>query len=570
MKAHVLIVDDEERMASVVAMALGRAGYECETCNSGVAALAALAEHNADVVVTDWKMPQMDGIELLRQLHTRQPGLPVILLTAHGSVPSAVAAMREGAFDYVTKPFDNDELRAVVARALDMTRLERENRYLRQEVASRYAPEAMVAESDRSKELLVLLRRVAPSRSTVLIQGESGTGKELVARLLHYWSERVGQPFVAVNCKAFAEGVLESELFGHEKGAFTGAIAQRTGCFERAAGGTLFLDEIGETSPDFQAKLLRVLQDGEVLRVGATQSRTVDVRLVAATNRVLREEIAAGRFREDLFFRLNVIPIHLAPLRERREDILPLAHHFLDRHAAEAGRRLHARAGGRAGTAGARLARQCARAGKCHRARRGVGAQRCDHTRRFAARAGCGAAGNGRRRHAARLPRPRRRRTHPRRTRCSERPARRSGAYPGHRAHDVVSDDEAVGVVGLSQFQALTRGQGRPRHPSRSRLVARASLPASGVMCLRPAATRLTPSTWWTYELFLRWLTHRCRCPRRSVSSGRAWPTDCTLVRSSTSHVAVRYFRTLPSVRHAAACRCVRTLSRSGCRPSSR
>jgi DNA-binding NtrC family response regulator len=340
MKARVLIVDDEERMASVVAMALDRAGYECETCNSGTAALAALAERSPDVVVTDWKMPQMDGIELLRQLHSQDPKLPVILLTAHGSVPSAVAAMREGAFDYVAKPFDNDELRAVVARALDMTRLERENRYLRQEVASRYAPEAMVAESARSKELLTLLRRVAPSRSTVLIQGESGTGKELVARLLHYWSERVGQPFVAVNCKAFAEGVLESELFGHERGAFTGATAARAGCFERAAGGTLFLDEIGETSPDFQAKLLRVLQDGEVLRVGATQSRRVDVRLVAATNRVLRDEIAAGRFREDLFFRLNVIPIHLAPLRERREDILPLAHHFVDRHAAEAGRRL--------------------------------------------------------------------------------------------------------------------------------------------------------------------------------------------------------------------------------------
>jgi DNA-binding NtrC family response regulator len=340
MKPRLLIVDDEERMASVVAMALGRAGYECEACNSGAAALAVLAERGADVVVTDWKMPQMDGIELLRQLHTQQPGLPVILLTAHGSVPSAVAAMREGAFDYVTKPFDNDELRAVVARALEMTRLERENRYLRQEIASRYAPESTVAESPRSKDLLALLKRVAPSRSTVLLQGESGTGKELVARLLHYWSERVGQPFVAVNCKAFAEGVLESELFGHEKGAFTGATAARAGCFERAAGGTLFLDEIGETSADFQAKLLRVLQDGEVLRVGAIQTRTVDVRLVAATNRLLRDQIAAGRFREDLFFRLNVIPIHLAPLRERREDILPLARHFLDRHAAEAGRRL--------------------------------------------------------------------------------------------------------------------------------------------------------------------------------------------------------------------------------------
>lgn len=340
MTPRVLIVDDEERMAGVVAMALGRAGYACETCSSGAAALAAIEAGGADVVVTDWKMPEMDGIELLRQLHARQPGLPVILLTAFASIPSAVAAMREGAFDYVTKPFDNDELRALVARALEMTRLERENRYLRQEVASRYAPDAMVAESLRSKELLDLVRRVARSRSTVLIQGESGTGKELVARLLHYWSDRVGRPFVAVNCKAFAEGVLESELFGHEKGAFTGAAAARAGCFERATGGTLFLDEIGETSQDFQAKLLRVLQDGEVLRVGGTQPRAVDVRIVTATNRVLRDEIAAGRFREDLFFRLNVIPINLTPLRERREDILPLAHHFLERFATEAGRRL--------------------------------------------------------------------------------------------------------------------------------------------------------------------------------------------------------------------------------------
>ena len=340
MKPRILVVDDEERMASVVAMALGRAGYECETCSGGEAALAAVEARGADAVVTDWRMPGMDGIELLRRLHEKRPALPVILITAHGSVPSAVAAMREGAFDYLTKPFDNDELRALVGRALDLTRLERENRYLKQEVASRYAPDAMVAESARGKELLDLVRRVAPSKATVLIQGESGTGKELVARLLHYWSDRVGQPFVAVNCKAFAEGVLESELFGHEKGAFTGAAASRAGCFERAQGGTLFLDEIGEVSLDFQAKLLRVLQEGEVLRVGGTQARKIDVRVVAATNRVLRDEVQAGRFRDDLFFRLNVIPVQLAPLRERREDVLPLVHHFLARHAAGGGRRL--------------------------------------------------------------------------------------------------------------------------------------------------------------------------------------------------------------------------------------
>jgi DNA-binding NtrC family response regulator len=340
MKARILIVDDEERMADVVAMALQRAGYDCETCQSGAAALQAVADRGADVVISDLKMPQMDGLELLRRLHAIKPDLPVILVTAYATVSSAVAAMREGAFDYVTKPFDNDEIRALVARALELDRLERENKHLRGEVSARYGPDSIVAESERSRAVMDLVRRVAPSRATVLIQGESGTGKELVARLLHYWSDRVGQPFVPVNCKAFAEGVLESELFGHEKGAFTGAVATRAGCFERASGGTLFLDEIGEVSGDFQGKLLRVLQDGEVLRVGGSQPRRVDVRVVAATNRVLRDEIAAGRFREDLYFRLNVIPIQLAPLRERREDILPIARHFLARHAAEAGRQL--------------------------------------------------------------------------------------------------------------------------------------------------------------------------------------------------------------------------------------
>ncbi len=340
MTSRILVVDDEPRMAEVVAAALRRAGHECETSGSAEAALAALDERAADVVVTDWKMPEMDGIELLRRIHARRPGLPVILLTAHGTVPSAVAAMREGAFDYVTKPFDNDELRATVARALELGRLERENRWLRQEVGSRFGPEAVVAESARSRDLIELVRRVAPSRKTVLVQGESGTGKELVARLLHYWSERVGRPFVAVNLKAFAEGVLESELFGHQKGAFTGAVTAHAGCFERADRGTLFLDEVAEIGPDVQAKLLRVLQEGEVLRVGGSEPRAIDVRVVAATNRVLHDEIAAGRFREDLYFRLNVIPIHLAPLRERREDIVPLARHFLARHAADAGRRL--------------------------------------------------------------------------------------------------------------------------------------------------------------------------------------------------------------------------------------
>jgi DNA-binding NtrC family response regulator len=340
MSSRILVVDDEPRMAEVAATALRRLGYDCITCSSAAAALDVIDRESVDVVVTDWKMPEMDGFDLLGKLRERDPTLPVIFMTAYGDVPSAVAAMRAGAFHYVTKPFDNDELRSLVGRALEVTALHRENRYLRGELRSRYAPDAVVAESPRSQEVLALVRRAARSRAAVLIQGESGTGKELVARLLHYWSDRVGRPFVAVNCKAFAPGVLESELFGHEKGAFTGAIGTRPGCFERADGGTLFLDEIGEIGTDFQTKLLRVLQDGEVLRVGGAEPRRVDVRVVAATNRILKDEIAAGRFREDLFFRLNVIPVQLAPLRERREDILPLAALFLTRHAEEAGRRL--------------------------------------------------------------------------------------------------------------------------------------------------------------------------------------------------------------------------------------
>jgi DNA-binding NtrC family response regulator len=333
MKARVLIVDDEPRMAASLRTALERSGYECECAGSGAAALRALDARRADVVVSDRRMPGMDGLELLREVKARYGDLPFVMMTAYADVPSAVEAMRAGAFDYVAKPFDNDEIRSQVARAVEVTRLKRENAWLRQEVASRFTPESMVAESTATRDLLALVRRVAPAASTVLLQGESGTGKEFVARLLHYWSDRVGAPFVAVNCAALAPGVLESELFGHERGAFTGAFQARAGCFERADGGTLFLDEIGEISGEFQAKLLRVLQDGEVQRVGASKPRHVDVRVVAATNRNLRDAIAEGRFREDLYFRLDVIPIHLEPLRARREDILPLARFFLARHA---------------------------------------------------------------------------------------------------------------------------------------------------------------------------------------------------------------------------------------------
>jgi DNA-binding NtrC family response regulator len=264
-----------------------------------------------------------------------------VVLSAPGpSAESAKAALKGGAFDYVTKPFDTDELNSVVSRAVEMSTLQRENRKLREQLDVASIAAGFVAEGPASRQLVAMIRRVAPAQTTVLIEGETGTGKEVVARMLHYWSNRADGPFVAINCKSLADGVVESELFGHEKGSFTGAIRERAGCFERASGGTLFLDEIGEAGPDFQAKLLRVLEDGEVLRVGASKTRKVNVRIVAATNRKLKSEIASGRFRADLYFRLSVIPLRIAPLRDRREDILPLAHHFLSFHATDAGRPL--------------------------------------------------------------------------------------------------------------------------------------------------------------------------------------------------------------------------------------
>ncbi|HZO80280.1 MAG TPA: sigma-54 dependent transcriptional regulator [Candidatus Binataceae bacterium] len=340
MTQRILIVEDNPVDLRLFEQALSSAEREVVSCADGRAALAAFEKHAADVVVSDIVMPNMEGTELLRELHRRVPGLPVILVTRYGSIAAAVAAMRAGAFDYVTKPVEIFELQTRVARALERSQLRRENATLRQELAAGFGPESVVAESAHSRALMELVRRIAASDATVLIQGESGTGKELIARLVHYWSDRVGRPFVAVNCKAFAESVLESELFGHEKGAFTGAIAARQGCFERASGGTLLLDEIGDISPEFQAKLLRVLQEGEVLRVGGAEPRRINVRVVAATNTALKDKVAAGSFREDLYFRLNVIPIVLAALRERREDILPLARHFLERFAARAGRHM--------------------------------------------------------------------------------------------------------------------------------------------------------------------------------------------------------------------------------------
>ena len=338
-KARVLVVDDET-VVSLATKALTKAGFQTQACSNGNAALATVETGGIDVVVCSMQMPGVDSMDLLRRMQARRPDVPVVMLAGDPNVHAAIAAIPEGAFDYVTKPFDDEALTTVVERALEMVYLKRENDRLREQLEAASSAAGFVAESSQSKQLVAMIRRVAPARSTALIEGESGTGKELVARMLHYWSNRAAGPFVAVNCKAFADGVVESELFGHEKGSFTGAIAARAGCFERASGGTLFLDEIAEAGPDFQAKLLRVLEDGEVLRVGASKPRHVDVRIVAATNRVLRTEVAANRFRGDLYFRLNVIPVRLPPLRERPEDILPLARHFLAFYSADAGRPL--------------------------------------------------------------------------------------------------------------------------------------------------------------------------------------------------------------------------------------
>jgi DNA-binding NtrC family response regulator len=338
--ARIAILDDEQRMVDIIAMVLRREGHDVSAFTSPKAALAALESQPFDLLLTDLKMPEQSGVEVLRRARELVPELPVILITAHATVATAIDAMRSGAFDYVEKPFDNTELKTLVRRALDVTRLARENRYLRAELASQHSLDAIVAESEALRDVLDLVRRAARSPSTVLVSGESGTGKELIARAVHYHSDRVGGPFVAVNCKALAEGVLESELFGHEKGAFTGADRTRRGLFERAEGGTLLLDEIGETTPEFQAKLLRTLQERRVQRVGGSEELAVDVRIVAATNRDLRSEVTAGRFREDLYFRLAVIPIQLPPLRERPEDILPLARHFLAEWNRRLGRQL--------------------------------------------------------------------------------------------------------------------------------------------------------------------------------------------------------------------------------------
>ncbi len=335
---RILVVDDEVNARTALAELLRDEGFEVETAADAFKALGKFAGFTPHVVVTDLKMPGMDGIELVKKLRATEDPPEVVVMTAFGAVQTAVDAMRAGAADYLTKPLDFDELLVVVDKVFEHATLRREMRQLKLRVRDRVAPNNMVGTSPVMQSVFEVIEQVAPSRATVLITGESGTGKELVANAIHARSPRANGPFIKLHCAALAESLLESELFGHERGSFTGAMARKDGRFSLADGGTLFLDEIGEISPSIQVKLLRFLQEHEFERVGGTQTIRVDVRVIAATNRNLREEIARGRFREDLFYRLNVVALEMPSLRERRSDLVALAQFFLERYTRENGK----------------------------------------------------------------------------------------------------------------------------------------------------------------------------------------------------------------------------------------
>ena len=331
----ILVVDDEKNYLLVLSAVLEDEGYEVLTAPGGYEALEIQKSSDLDLILSDMKMPAMDGIELLENIKALDPDLPVIMMTAHGTIDKAVEAMQKGAYSYILKPFDNERLTIYVKKAVSMFQVVKENRRLRETVESQYRFGNFIGKSKPIRDVFEMIRKVAPANATVLIEGESGTGKELVAKSIHFNSPRRNKPFIAVNCSALAESLLESELFGHEKGAFTGAAARKKGRFELADSGTLFLDEIGELSQNLQVKLLRVLQEKTFELVGGTRPVTADIRIIAATNKILKEEMISGRFREDLFYRLNVVRIVLPPLKQRKEDIRLLVDHFIEKYASE-------------------------------------------------------------------------------------------------------------------------------------------------------------------------------------------------------------------------------------------
>ena len=334
----ILIVEDEAKMRRLLELNLGDDGFTTHSAEDAETGLKLLRENPIDLVLTDLKLPGMNGLEFLQTIKRQNAALPVVVMTAFGSVETAVDAMKAGASDYVLKPFSLSEMRMVIHKELDVRDLREENRSLREALGKRYAHPNVVARSPKMQEVLATVERVAPTNATVLLGGESGVGKDLVARAIHEKSRRVSGPFLKINSTAIPENLLESELFGFEKGAFTGAVASKPGKFELADKGTLFLDEIGDVPPVMQVKLLRVLQEREFERLGGTRTVKVDVRLIAATNKDLREALEQGTFREDLYYRLNVVPIDIAPLRERKEDIPDLANLFISRFTGESGK----------------------------------------------------------------------------------------------------------------------------------------------------------------------------------------------------------------------------------------
>ncbi|RJP14967.1 MAG: sigma-54-dependent Fis family transcriptional regulator [Candidatus Abyssobacteria bacterium SURF_5] len=334
-RAQILVIDDEPLMRDFLEETLFRAGYELITAADGNAGLDEIKNNAFDLIVTDLKMPGIDGLELLSNVKRIQPDTSVVIMTAYASVETAVQALKAGAADYIMKPFTPDEIEHVVRKALYERKLENENRYLRSEIEQSFNFQEMVGSSQAMLAIYDQIKKISQSKASVLIRGESGTGKELIARAIHYASPRKDKPFIKINCAALAPTLLESELFGHEKGSFTHAINKKIGRFELADEGTLLLDEIGEMDPGLQSKLLRVLQEKEFERVGGTKPIKVDARIISTTNRDLETAIEQQRFREDLYFRLNVIPIKITPLRDRKEDIPALAQHFLKKHALE-------------------------------------------------------------------------------------------------------------------------------------------------------------------------------------------------------------------------------------------